>query len=211
MNKNVNMPVILLEELTMDSLLSAFGVGNEIVFVVEDGKLFGGITQGDFKRALRKGTDVLMSQIVNREIKRITLSGYADALKRAECEAQRLFNEYIRINAIPVVDDGGVLCFQFERNKNRVKNQIINLLNISDSSDIFEAFIRCYAGMNIVITGADDECLAKAVKLFEKRVKKFNEKAVISVQSLKDCSFLESDSVVISLTDFCTLYLVSAD
>ena len=207
MNKNINMPVILLEELTMDRLLSAFGVGNEIVFVVEDGKLFGGITQGDFKRALRKGTDVLMSQIVNREIKRITLSECADGLKGGECEAQRLFNEYIRINAIPVVDDEGVLCFQFERKKNRVKNQIINLLNISDSGDIFEAFIRCYADMNIVITGADDECLARAVKLFEKRVKKFNEKAVISVQSLKDCSFLESDSVVITLTDFCTLYL----
>lgn len=54
-NKNVNIPVVLFEELSVKRLLSVFEEENEIVFIIKyDGKFVGGITQGDFKRALKK-------------------------------------------------------------------------------------------------------------------------------------------------------------
>jgi len=67
-NKNVNIPVVLFEELSVKRLLSVFEEENEIVFIIKyDGKFVGGITQGDFKRALKNGI-INVLEIINTKL-----------------------------------------------------------------------------------------------------------------------------------------------
>ena len=165
-NKNVNIPVVLFEELSVKRLLSVFEEENEIVFIIKyDGKFVGGITQGDFKRALKNGI-INVLEIINTKMHYIIMDDRTNE-SYARNEAEKIFIKYTSINNIPVVDKEAKLCFQYEREKNSKENKIKNCINMVDDNLVFEAFFKCYKTGTIIITGASQEILNQVKKLFE--------------------------------------------
>lgn len=54
MQKQINLVNIELESLNMKSVIESFCHSDEIVFVTEQGRLVGGMTEGDICRKLKK-------------------------------------------------------------------------------------------------------------------------------------------------------------
>lgn len=209
-NKNVNIPVVLFEELSVKRLLSVFEEGNEIVFIIKyDGKFVGGITQGDFKRALKNGI-INVLEIINTKMHYIIMDDRTNE-SYARNEAEKIFIKYTSINNIPVVDKEAKLCFQYEREKNSKENKIKNCINMVDDNLVFEAFFKCYKTGTIIITGASLEILNQVKKLFENKCKQIlKEKSKninIFIRSLSECNLLGQESIVISITYFGKAYL----
>jgi len=212
MYKNITVPVISIEKLTISNLLSVFSMGIEIIFVLKSRRLFGGITQGDFNRGLKNGIKDITVEIVNTKIRYITLHDKVNAKEEAEQEAAEIFNQYNRINNIPVIDEQGIICFQYERERKVLYKRIINTLNIINRDMVFRAFFQCCDGLDIVITGADDLCMERARSLFVNRLSQYatNYKAsTISIKSLMECSMLDERNIIITLNNFCKTYLVN--
>jgi len=209
-NKNVNIPVVLFEELSVKKLLLVFEEGNEIVFIIKyDGKFVGGITQGDFKRALKNGI-INVLEIINTKMHYIIMDDRTNE-SYARNEAEKIFIKYTSINNIPVVDKEAKLCFQYEREKNSKENKIKNCINMVDDNLVFEAFFKCYKTGTIIITGASQEILNQVKKLFENKCKQIlKEKSKninIFIRSLSECNLLGQESIVISITYFGKAYL----
>lgn len=209
MYKNLEMPIISAEKLAINQLLSFFSAGHEIVFVTEDGKLLGGITQGDFNRALQKNIEDA-SRIINTNIQHIIIHDILGAEEQARSKAAVIFNQNNRINNIPVVNECGILCYQYVRERNSLQKRIINILNLSNADMVLKPFFQCYRGLKIVITGADDKSLERTRNLFfnkyNQNVNDF-ENFEVSVKSLDECSMLGEKYLIIALTDFCITYL----
>lgn len=209
-NKNVNMPVILFEELAVERLLSIFELGNEIVFIIRnDGKFVGGITQGDFKRALKNGI-TSASEMVNTKMHYIVINDETNE-SYIRNEAEKIFIKYSSVNNIPVVDMEIKLSFQYERDKDTRKNKIKNCINIVDDDLVFEAFFKCYKASDIIITGANPEILNNVKNLFESKCKQIlkdkSENINIFIRSLSECRLLGKGSIVITITYFGKEYL----
>lgn len=107
-----------------------FNEPDNIVYVLEQEKLLGIITLGDFKRNYPE-----IKLAVNRESKRLVNS------ENIETDAKNIFINNPKINKIPVIDENGLLMSEIFNKQADEENRIINLDNYVNKTEWFYYYV----------------------------------------------------------------------
>ena len=102
--RQVEVQKVEIKDLCMNTIVAGFYQGDGIIFVTENGRLVGAVTEGDIKRRFRNGQHTVNETIINHKI------SYIEECKDSAhtyAKAEEIFKRSSKIHNIPVVDSRG--------------------------------------------------------------------------------------------------------
>ena len=214
MEKQTDILSIELGELSLESVAEYMGYGNNILFVTENKKLIGAVTEGDIKRYFRRGKsrNSLSEEVVNRNISCLVEKRGDNGSSQVWKDAESLFREKPKIHNIPVVDENGGLLYQINRTENVMFENIKKDLTGMNEFKALPIFLSCEKVDNIVIAGGNKLIQTWVKEWFEQHIEmskqcdKLNIKVLI-LEGMREYQKISSNSVIICLSDIVLYYL----
>lgn len=205
MYKNVSRGLEI-SNLNANSIMDYIAQGNNIIFILNEGKLLGAITEGDINRCLKNGWKAADESMINYHISYIVKLSENSVY----VEAEKIFSKHLKIHNIPVVNQNGIFLYQIDRKKKSVENVREHLTKIRKYKPL-PIFMECYEARHIALIGERPEVLDFVKDFLEAEMREnLNNKAdIYIIRKIAECKKLPENTIIISLSNTIIRYLRS--
>ena len=214
--RQVEVQKVEIKDLCMNTIVAGFYQGDGIIFVTENGRLVGAVTEGDIKRRFRNGQHTVNETIINHKI------SYIEECKDSAhtyAKAEEIFKRSSKIHNIPVVDSKGELLYQIIRENDMMFEHVKSCFrvicrgffgNVFLSSSSLDVFFECHKVEHIVLAGGENRILNWAKEYLTKELQQFGVVSAVNISIAENvfaCQEFGEGTLVICTSEVIAYYL----